>query len=638
MLGPFCKVPRRPNVDTEGCCARSANQAEIMGGLHRRALASSGTSLDDRLIFHDDVKSMVLKLLCMVERSLKSAILRNEHSTHYFDPSTPQDGLPESAESATSQRRSFHGLDAVSASLDRLHRLATAIRRSSIESQKDKLLTKTSCSEEDTYQQLTSALIFHRKRLLYGPRHNKKLASEQQKKKRGGLNDADHLIQRVLMRNAQETNLADIGMPPELSQTEPLSKTEASIPNSQLRLAVLKASRPVASIVSVGSSVYGDHFHYPDAPTFKKDAKFHPCPYCAEPLSTKRLGPERRDFWRSHVIRDLEPYVCISDDCRDPLQFFVHFKDWLDHMNSKHTTEWYRTVHMCTWHCNLSHEETQYFDSKARFDIHTREAHANLTSTQIIAHIKRSKATGVRQQFVCPLCETVPDTLQGSDVRLQLEGAQRLLAKHVGSHIKALSLLSFRLVPLNASEQVTTISSCSSNNLSMNSRQTVDGSRRLSDIDSELDVPKTWTADAEQHGVPFGDDIDTDKNTSASRNQSPGESQQFGALSDGMLTGGNPTALDQAVIHHLSCRSLEIGTWRRMDQNTKDLVVFYSPAKARMTYYIKNVSVGYMIEYPFAFITKVSQLPNKVRTKEVRPSSTPSVKSPTVLRFRIDLN
>lgn len=293
---------------------------------------------------------------------------------------------------------------------------------------------------------------------------------------------------------------------------------------------------------------------------------------------------------------------------------------------------------MCTWHCNLSHEETQYFDSKARFDIHTREAHANLTSTQIIAHIKRSKATGVRQQFVCPLCETVPDTLQGSDVRLQLEGAQRLLAKHVGSHIKALSLLSFRLVPLNASEQVTTISSCSSNNLSMNSRQTVDGSRRLSDIDSELDVPKTWTADAEQHGVPFGDDIDTDKNTSASRNQSPGESQQFGALSDGMLTGGNPTALDQAVIHHLSCRSLEIGTWRRMDQNTKDLVVFYSPAKARMTYYIKNVSVGYMIEYPFAFITKVSQLPNKVRTKEVRPSSTPSVKSPTVLRFRIDLN
>ncbi len=247
------------------------------------------------------------------------AILRNEHSTHYFDPSTPQDGLPESAESATSQTRSFHGLDAVSASLDRLHRLATAIRRSSIESQKDKLLTKTSCSEEDTYlqncvyrllsdrfpsaratllEQLTSALIFHRKRLLYGPRHNKKLASEQQKKKRGGLNDADHLIQRVLMRNAQETNLADIGMPPELSQTEPLSITEASIPNSQLRLAVLKASRPVASIVSVGSSVYGDHFHYPDAPTFKKDAKFHPCPYCAEPLSTKRLGPERRDFWR----------------------------------------------------------------------------------------------------------------------------------------------------------------------------------------------------------------------------------------------------------------------------------------------------------------------------------------------------
>ncbi len=48
------------------------------------ALASSGTSLDDRLIFHDDVKSMVLKLLCMVERSLKSG----RFSTTCQDPTT----------------------------------------------------------------------------------------------------------------------------------------------------------------------------------------------------------------------------------------------------------------------------------------------------------------------------------------------------------------------------------------------------------------------------------------------------------------------------------------------------------------------------------------------------------------------
>jgi hypothetical protein len=144
---------------------------------------------------------------------------------------------------------------------------------------------------------------------------------------------------------------------------------------------------------------------------------------------------------------------------------------------------------MLTWHCDLNHEKTQYFDSKAIFDMHTREAHANLTSTQIIARIKRSKATRVRPQLTCPLCEEVPDKLQASNIQLPLEDARSVLARHVGSHIKALSLLSFRLVPSNGVEQVTAVSLGLSNNLSMDLGQTlsgVDGSRRLSDIDSEL--------------------------------------------------------------------------------------------------------------------------------------------------------
>jgi hypothetical protein len=36
--------------------------------------ASLGTSLDDRLIFHEDVKRMVLKLLCMVQRNIQSGM------------------------------------------------------------------------------------------------------------------------------------------------------------------------------------------------------------------------------------------------------------------------------------------------------------------------------------------------------------------------------------------------------------------------------------------------------------------------------------------------------------------------------------------------------------------------------------
>ncbi len=60
------------------------------------------------------------------------------------------------------------------------------------------------------------------------------------------------------------------------------------------------------------------------------------------------------------------------------------------------------------------------------------------------------------------------------------------------------------------------------------------------------------------------------------------------------------------VIHHFACRSLSIGSWRRVGQSAMDLVIFYSPDKACVTYYINNDSAGYKIEYPFSHIRNIS--------------------------------
>ena len=71
------------------------------------------------------------------------------------------------------------------------------------------------------------------------------------------------------------------------------------------------------------------------------------------------------------------------------------------------------------------------------------------------------------------------------------------------------------------------------------------------------------------------------------------------------------------VIHHLTCRSLSIGKWTRVGQNTMDLIIFYSPDKCTMTYYINNDQAGYKIEYPFThikniFLENAEGDPNKV--------------------------
>jgi hypothetical protein len=69
---------------------------------------------------------------------------------------------------------------------------------------------------------------------------------------------------------------------------------------------------------------------------------------------------------------------------------------------------------------------------------------------------------------------------------------------------------------------------------------------------------------------------------------------------------GRRVCSSNVVIHHFACRSLSIGSWRRVGQNAMDLVVFYSPDKACLTYYINNDSAGYKIEYPFANIKNIT--------------------------------
>jgi hypothetical protein len=72
-----------------------------------------------------------------------------------------------------------------------------------------------------------------------------------------------------------------------------------------------------------------------------------------------------------------------------------------------------------------------------------------------------------------------------------------------------------------------------------------------------------------------------------------------------MLLGGDQSGQGKVLIHHLTCRSLSIGKWTRVGQNTMDLIIFYSPDKCTMTYYINNEQAGYKIEYPFSHVKNI---------------------------------
>ncbi|KAF2762688.1 hypothetical protein EJ05DRAFT_491046 [Pseudovirgaria hyperparasitica] len=77
------------------------------------------------------------------------------------------------------------------------------------------------------------------------------------------------------------------------------------------------------------------------------------------------------------------------------------------------------------------------------------------------------------------------------------------------------------------------------------------------------------------------------------------------AYGSGMLLNSDSSSA-KVVIHHFACRSLSIGSWRRVGQSAMDLVIFYSPEKCCVTYYINNDSAGYKIEYPFSYIKNIT--------------------------------
>ncbi|KAJ9292567.1 transcriptional regulator family: Homeodomain [Paecilomyces variotii] len=85
-----------------------------------------------------------------------------------------------------------------------------------------------------------------------------------------------------------------------------------------------------------------------------------------------------------------------------------------------------------------------------------------------------------------------------------------------------------------------------------------------------------------------------------------GRTSGLGGYGTAGAYNGESAHSGKIVIHHFTCRSLSIGSWRRVGQNAMDLVIFYSPEKASMTYYINNDSAGYKIEYPFSHIKNIT--------------------------------
>ena len=99
-------------------------------------------------------------------------------------------------------------------------------------------------------------------------------------------------------------------------------------------------------------------------------------------------------MWRSHILHDLQPYICTYERCEDGDHIFSSYTAWLEHE---------RLSHRHVWQC-FEHNKPK-FQSKAELRSHLRSKHgSNITETQIQSLIDILESSIADTRTTCPFC------------------------------------------------------------------------------------------------------------------------------------------------------------------------------------------------------------------------------------------
>ncbi|KAL6900065.1 hypothetical protein GGI43DRAFT_56176 [Trichoderma evansii] len=421
------------------------------------ALADVSRSLDMRLHAHSDIKEMVTDLLQMLARNLEYL-----HKSDSVKPDVPSSGSDNNSDADELEDEARY---AIQKALDELHFMAAAIRRSSVRSQKYNLSSRFHRDDDSYFQeqacllvryyfmdarrslcdQLGASLAMRRSKFFRRIQHEEKLRT------RRNPEESKHSIRPQQLHNLDAEG-SQVNLPPKRPTVQFKAPLGTGDTRSQLNSEVARhhlRQGPALSTISMGSSIRLSSAIYPDKPKFTDGRKECACPYCARRLMTSRLKNEPK-YWQNHMDEDIEPYVCLSEECTTPMLFFVHMKDWMSHMETFHSAQWNRKIHMSTWHCDIGHTPAIQFNNRDSFVRHLKDptSHGGReppTDPQLETLSRNKQRVLIRDdEYCCPICERVPSTLEPVIVNSNPDKIRRHLYEHIAAHIKDLA---FKSIP-----------------------------------------------------------------------------------------------------------------------------------------------------------------------------------------------
>ncbi|EAQ90239.1 hypothetical protein CHGG_02174 [Chaetomium globosum CBS 148.51] len=452
-------------------------------------LAPSHASLDERLHSgdHDEIRDVLCHLLGRLKETLQLAMeppaQESEGESEGSDPSDSDSLVSLDMADNVLGMEGRPPLDAspvVKANdiISRLYRLSSAIRkpvssrenervrkfaqdlvnRPDMQSQAEELdslgsfarwLTgyKYPKAPQPLVERLVSSVAFRRARLLYRHRHQSKLQQGVPKVVRERGNDF-HMNPERAAAAAQGLagNVPALGFDPGPSPSVVFSATVASSVDRR-RYQSFGKSVPLSGITqtAVNRRRNLDVPPYSGPTDESSDQAF--CPYCTRAIDMKETREPR---WTRHILKDIEPYICLFPDCGDDGLSFRSSDEWLRHMQQ----------HTLVWSCQIVGHESEVYRSSEELEDHIRSAHSDSVTDSQIPYLVRSSArphpdlfsvlasswnlaatgasdnpTEPRASPVCILCQEEIGSQSGTE-------SEGNLCDHILNHLEEMALFS----------------------------------------------------------------------------------------------------------------------------------------------------------------------------------------------------
>ena len=160
------------------------------------------------------------------------------------------------------------------------------------------------------------------------------------------------------------------------------------------------------------------------------------------------------------MLRDIDPYVCLFEDCNMPSEQFKSTEEWIHHMSRQHTA---------LYSCQFIGHEKDFFATSELFEQHLKRYHADSivdaelgaivqegmkpapdVFAMLAAHINQDVQNISKKVALCPLCHfSLGDVDAPPDAELEDLGIlsfpgslHRGIMDHIAGHLESIALLS----------------------------------------------------------------------------------------------------------------------------------------------------------------------------------------------------